>query len=828
MDFVKEMWEALFDDTGFAEPVEELHDRAALSEVLPYRLYDQETHLYYNAKSCGFILEAPAFVISEEVCANLHSALTAEMPPEAGIQFLNWSSPNIESELLKWGMARREGGALMSEMSQSRQELFRSKRFGTDHATKAIPHRRRIFVCGWIEGETSIPKTNALIAFRKAIATSLGIEDEIHSYVRPAGLLALLKELFHAEEFGEGSAHYAEQAPINEQLPGASVKVARNFLQFAGDPLMAATVSSVARFPAQWVESMGVLLNGHPDIIGDRPHGPVLTTFSAVATSKQKTQADIMRKSVVMDRAKKSGLANFEYDFAGKQKEFADLSRELDGSERLFETTFTVVAYSKADKEAAKAAHNEMAKIYRRPGISLRKETFMQFPMFLGALPLGMTKAFMATCSRLMRMRLLKGAAVSKLAPIHGETGGNTHGEGVLLTGRQGEVMTWSNYVSTGNYNTCVVGKSGAGKSVAMQEMVTSIYANNGRVLVIDDGYSFKTTCEILGGTHIVFDGSRDLKLNPFSMLQAAEMAKKEYRAEAIELVAAVVASMVDLGDQLEGRVRDVEEAFIASAVSQVWDSKGQNGEITDVFDVLLEKSADDPRLVDVCTKLKRFCKDGPYGQYFVGPANLSIENAFTVVEMSDIKSQKALEQVVLQIVMFLGSELMYKTDRKIKVAILIDEAWDMLQGHGTAKFIEGVARRARKYTGALITGTQSIDDYFANAAANVCYQNSDWLVMLAQKGETLDRLVADKKLALPEGFAGRLKTITSVAGAFSEMAVRGPEGHWFFGRLMLDKFSLAVYSSKGSTVEGINARKERGMTTVEAIHDMIEKGEVQ
>ena len=828
MSFFRKITEALFDDTGFSVPLEEMYDFAALSDLLPYKVYDQKTHLYHNEKSTGFILETNAFVITEEVCSNIHSALMSEMPPEAGIQFINWSSPNIDADLLRWGMERREGGLLMSEMSQSRQELFRSKRFGTDHSTKAIPHRRRILVCGWIEGDTSIPKITTLLAFRKAIATVMGIEDAEHSYLKPAGLLGFLREIFHAEDFGDSAGHYTPEAPINEQLPGASVKVARNLLQFAGDPQMAATVSTVSKYPDQWIDSMGALLNGHPDMIGDRPHGPVLTTFSAVAASKQKIQQKTTQKIVVMDRAKKSGLAGFERDFEGKKAELASLAQELEGNERMFETTFTIVAYSKADKEAAKAAQNEIAKIYRRPGLNVRKETFLQFPIFLGALPLGMTRKFMGACGNLMRMRMLKGAAVSALAPIHGEFSGNTNGQGVLLTGRQGEIMTWSNYVSNGNYNTCVVGKSGAGKSVAMQEMVSSIYANGGHVLVIDDGYSFKTTCEILGGSHIVFDGSRELKLNPFSMLQSEDMAKEEYRVEAIELVAAVIASMVDLGDQLEGRVRDVEEAFIANAVGAVWDEKGPQGEVTDVRDILLKESEIDARLIDVCTKLTRFCKDGPYGRYFTGPASLSIESAFTVVEMSDIKSQKALEKVVLQIVMFLGSELMYKTPRQTRVAILIDEAWDMLQGHGTAKFIEGVARRARKYTGALITGTQSIDDYFANEAANVCYQNSDWLVMLAQKGETLDRLVENKKLALPEGFSSRLKTITSVPGAFSEMAVRGPEGGWFFARLMLDKFSLAVYSSKGSTVEGINARKARGMTTVEAIHDMIEAGEVQ
>jgi len=76
----------------------------------------------------------------------------------------------------------------------------------------------------------------------------------------------------------------------------------------------------------------------------------------------------------------------------------------------------------------------------------------------------------------------------------------------MLLLGRQGQVCDWNNFRSNGNYNVSVVGKSGAGKSVFMQELVTSIYSTGGMVVVIDDGYSFKTTVEILEGKFVGFD----------------------------------------------------------------------------------------------------------------------------------------------------------------------------------------------------------------------------------------------------------------------------------------------------------------------------------
>ncbi len=79
----------------------------------------------------------------------------------------------------------------------------------------------------------------------------------------------------------------------------------------------------------------------------------------------------------------------------------------------------------------------------------------------------------------------------------------------------------------------------------------------------------------------------------------------------------------------------------------------------------------------------------------------------------------------------------------------------------------------------------------------------------------------------MPDGMAERLKTVTSVPGQFSEMAIKGPGG-WALGRLALDPFSLAVFSSKGATVEQLRRLKASGMSTVAALRQMVEKGQVE
>lgn len=826
-----DFWGGLFGDARLSETPTQIFEQAALADLLPWRLYDPAKRFYHNDKTTGFIVELAPQIASEEISGNLHSALLTSMPSQAGLQVINWSSPEISKPLRAWAAQRSSGGELTEAMANGRTQHLDAQCFGSDQPIKAIPSNRRAFMTGWIEGDASMSKLASLEEYRRAVLGALGLPET--SGLDPNAFLQLLEEILHAEQWGGlAKPSYDDQIPLNAQIPGASLHVAPDHLQFGGDPKVSASVSTVARFPKEWTAALGITLHGEPEKISERPHGPVLCTLTALSIPAQKAASDMLSRRGKLEHSRKTGFNRFVSDFEGKAQEFQSLSEELESGERLFQTTLTVIGYTQGERQEARIAGAELAKIYRRVGFGLRQEKYLQLPLLINALPLGSSEKYMTTLTRLQRMRLLKARALTSVAPLTGEWKGNSAGEGMLLLGRQGQVFTWSNFQSEGNYNVAVVGKSGAGKSVFMQELITSIYANGGRALVIDDGYSFQTTCEILGGRHIAFDGDQELRLNPFSMLQADKMQGGEagtptdYAAEAVDLITRVVASMAALGTQREGRVEGIEEKAISDAVFAVWSEKGPAGEITDVYLKLKARVKTDPRLEDVCTKLKSFTHDGVYGKYFQGQATVDVETPFTVVELSNLKSQPDLEQVVLQIIMFLGTELMYKTDRSVPVAILIDEAWDLLKGAGTARFIEGVVRRARKYTGALITGTQSIDDYFQNQAAEVCLQNSDWTVFLAQKPETIDRLEELKRLSIPPGFAGKLKSLASVPGQFSEMAVKGPGG-WFFGRLLLDPFSLAVFSSKGTTVEHLKRRKTAGMTTVEALKDMVAKGYV-
>ncbi|WP_158972255.1 TraC family protein [Chachezhania sediminis] len=825
MKIFMDAFRGLFGEPVWTEAEPDLLSGDYLSDILPWRAHDEETGLYYVQHGAGWMLEVGGSVGDQDLAANIAAILAASLPVEATIQVINWTSPDFRAVSDAWMAARMGRSDLVTELVLQRHAFLQSMRFGTlAEGARAIPFRRRIFIAAWIEGDLSMDQQKRLGAVRTAIrntyASSSGSQD-----VGPETFLTLLRELFHAAGepgIGAGMRRHDPNIPLNFQLPGASLRVEREGLGFSGKPQMSATAASVQGYPEEWAFGLGMFLAGDPTRLMERPVGPVLTSLTLKMMGPERAASMVMTKRTKNEHAAKTSYGKFIPQFERMKAEYDQLDADLRAGERLFTTLYTVVAYAAGSVADAELAAGEMASIYRRQRILLSKDTHLQLPLFMASLPFGCTNRMMADFGRAMRMKLLKTKAAAAFMPLHGEWSGNSSGPGMLLVGRQGQAFQWDNYASDGNYNVAVVGKSGAGKSVFMQELAVGIFAAGGRVLVIDDGYSFKTTAEILEGKHVAFDGRTVNRLNPFSLLDPEAMETAEYEADAVELITRVIASMADLGDNQGGRVRGVEEDYIRTAIKAVWAEKGPEGEIGDVRDLLREIEGKEPRLPDVVRKLDAYSRGGIYGAYFEGPANISLDAPFSVVELSDVKGQAGLEATILQLVMFLGTELMFKTDRATPVAIVIDEAWDLLKGEGTAAFIEGVVRRARKYTGALITGTQSMADYQANPAAKVCLENSDYRVFLAQKAESIDALESVDPAAKV-----LLKSIQAVPGRFSEMAIQTTDG-FVYGRLLLDPFSLAVFSSKGATVQKIARLRDQGLSVVEAIKTLIEQGEVR
>lgn len=135
-------------------------------------------------------------------------------------------------------------------------------------------------------------------------------------------------------------------------------------------------------------------------------------------------------------------------------------------------------------------------------------------------------------------------------------------------------------------------------------------------------------------------------------------------------------------------------------------------------------------------------------------------------------------------------------------------------------KFMDAMARRLRKCRGALLVGTQSVNDFYKNEAATAILENSDWMCLLSQKKESIDALKRSGRLSMEGGFEAALRSIHS-GNNYSEILIYHSEKGYAITRLKLDSFAALLYTTKAEDYSRIMDMRDRGMSIIEAIETL-------
>jgi conjugal transfer ATP-binding protein TraC len=384
----------------------------------------------------------------------------------------------------------------------------------------------------------------------------------------------------------------------------------------------------------------------------------------------------------------------------------------------------------------------------------------------------------------------------------------------MLFLGRRGQLCNWNPFDNdTGNFNCVVVGRSGTGKSVFMQDLLLNGLATGARVFVLEVGRSFEKMCHLVGGQSIEFSKGSGLCLNPFTLI--SESCPDE-RNQSFSMLRSIVCEMC----APTSGTNDLQNALVEQGIQAAWAKRGRQATITDIGEWLFAQS--DERATSLGTMLSPFMSGGNYATYFEGENNINFSSAMVLVELEELKNQKDLQSVALQIFMMNISSQVFLGDRTTPFYICVDEAWDLLRGKQTGIFIETLARRLRKYRGSLVIGTQNIDDFFASEGARAAYENSDWMCVLGQKKSSIQRLNESNKMTLDEHQMALIGSVTTRQGEYSEVAILDPEGGCSVLRLVLDPFSELLYSTKAEEFARINELKSSGASTFEAIEEVV------
>lgn len=818
---------------------------ARLSDVLPYRSWDETRGLYESNKTVGFILEVVPLIGATDVTSRMLGELfTHSVPAGATVQVLSYASPKIGEVVDPWALARAKQGGVFAAMAKHRREHFRSAAWRS--ASKQAPFYLRdfrIFLTVELPGSSSSLAAEQLIEAREKFKADLQAMRTDAFVVAPRQLIATVGDILNpTTNIRPRDVAFDDTRWINEQIVhnDTTWTIFRDRIEVRtraeGDELVSNDATddeialrrelqskderfqirgfSVKQFPEQWTQGAMSRILG--DMFNDqlRLIGPTVVSLCFRSISAEKTRSTAEFKRMRTNQAASNPIGKMFPDTRKSAEDWALVMEDV--AEGALLAHLGMFVLSIAPMADAEKAERHLRGVFRNSRFVLQRDDDVHLQTVLACLPLTLAGGLfddLGTCGRTRRMPT---TVASRLAPLQGEFMGMDLPH-VLLAGRRGQVMTWSPFANTaGNHNTAVVGASGSGKSVLMQEIAGSLRGAGAEVFVIDDGESFKNSSMLLGGAFIRF--SLDLKtcINPFSIieLEEGEGADSDYFVEGIEMIRL----MIEQAARGSARCTDEEKGAIEQSVMTVWQRDGRNGSFQAVIDEL--KASHGDRGENLALAMSAYGAAGSYGNFFNGEATLDITNSYTVFEMSDLEAKPDLRSVVVLAVLFLIRKRMKKGGRALKKALIIDEAWQMLSDGAVGRFIEGFARRCRKEGGAIITGTQSINDYYKTDGARACMENSDHVVVLRLKEEALDQLRTNDRIKVDDASMTILKSLKVVDREYSEMYIMGPEAR-FLARLVLDPFSATLYSTTPVVFERIKSLQARGRTLEEAVSDI-------
>lgn len=781
----------------------------AFAQILPYQVYDGESGLFIGENSAGFVIETLPLVGADESSQKEISSLFEELLEEgANIQCLLWGDPRTSNFLESWKQPRVHKGGIYQEVSHRRVEFLK-------HSKTINPRLFRFILSYSIpvkEKLTSI-QIDSLKDLKERMIKSLGNSSYSFSWNANDFILALDGLVNFKMTPDSSKRKWDEFNTLSEQLPASGVlRVCEEQIEIKNETDSCFKSYRVVDYPDSWS------LSRMHSLIGDFFRGsyairsPFIIHYGVHCPNQDRSKSDFWRKmQLIENQGKSSVLRRMIPKLEEELEEYNFVHRKTSQETKFVRTQLSIGLWS--EKNQLASVEQSVKGLFRINQFSLKENTCLHLPHLLSFLPM----TWGEYVEDLIKLNLLKttiSTECGNLVPILGEWIG-TSSPGMILLGRRGQLLNWNPFDNnSGNYNCVVVGRSGSGKSVFMQELLMSSLGTGSRVFIIDVGRSYEKMAYIIGGQQIEFSKDSFICLNPFTHISLTD--EKE-RDQSFGMLKSVISSMASPSSVLS----DYEKALVEKAVRNAWEEKKNCATISDVSRFLSDQIQDEKARA-LSVMLTPYCKGGIYSSYFEGENNVDFTSEMVLIELEELKEKKDLQAVVLQIFIMTITNQTFLGDRKSPFHICIDEAWDLLRGGQAGEFIETLARRLRKYNGSLVVGTQSIEDFYASPGAQAAYENSDWMCLLSQKTSSINSLMKNKRIDIDEYQQKALESVHTRHGEYSEVMICDSGGGYSIGRLVLDPFSCLLYSTKAEEYAQIKALQNKGMSISEAIKSLI------
>ena len=775
-----------------------------ISSLIPALAYSPEDRLFFldpGALGFGYIC-SPLTGGDERIADRLNNIMNLAWPAETIMQFCLWAGPDLRPEQVKLPVPE-DLPPLLQQSRDNRVEFLRQGSVAPLDGSGLRLRQVQLVVTArlpLVYGEPTDADQKRAVELRDAALESLkaaGLQARVMTVEDYLRVLETLLNWSAAASWRQTEAAvFDANRLIRDQVADydTAVVVHRDRLEL-GDKVV--KVLSPKRLPesAYFGVAHQFLMDPVAGARGIREN--VLISAAVYFPDTESKRGKLEKERQWVANQAYGPLLKYVPRLAKKKTSYDVLFEALDRGDRLVRVALSVVLFCDPGEESAAVANCQA--FWRESGFQLLEDRFITLPMFLNSLPLGAEPEAVA---QLNRYRTMGSRQALIFLPVFGSWQG-TATPVLQFVGRDGQLMFFDLFDSSTNYNAVIAAQSGSGKSFLTNEIIMQYLSIGARAWVIDIGRSYEKLVRLLGETFMVFSADSDICLNPFSLV-------RDYNEEA-DILAGLVTMMAAPTEALS----DFQTAGLKRVLNQVWEAEGPAMIIDSLAQAL--KSEEDGRLRDIGEQLYPFTTKGEYGRFFNGANNVRFDGRLVVIELEELRGRRQLQQVVLLQLIYQIQQSMHLGQRDRRKLVIIDEAWDLLTQGNVATFIEHGFRRFRKYGGAAIVVTQSVNDLYNSPSGEAISENSALKLLLGQTREAIARLEQSKRIDLGEYGYAMLKTVHTLPGRYSEIAILC-DGSLGVGRLYVEPFKKVLYSTKSDEVYAVQQWQAQGLSLMEAI----------
>jgi len=347
-----------------------------------------------------------------------------------------------------------------------------------------------------------------------------------------------------------------------------------------------------------------------------------------------------------------------------------------------------------------------------------------------------MEQGFEATIPLMLdRVNVLRNLDTSSLSSTFPFTSSElTQDDGILYgINRHNNSLIIFDRFSLENANSIVLAKSGSGKSYFVKLEALRYLMLGSDVIVIDPENEYKTLCDAVGGSYLEISLNSDKRINPFDLpTNSQETGEDVLRSN--------IASIHGLINLMVGGLNPEEDAIVDKALYETYalkdittDPESQKNEppvLQDFYNILSNMQGTE----SLRARLSKFV-EGTFANLYNQKTNFELKPGFVVFSVRDLEEQ--LRPIAIYTVLdYIWTKVRMNMKQRL---MIVDEAWWMMQYEDSAKFLYGLAKRARKYFLGLTIISQDVEDFLSSRYGKAVVANSSMQILMKQSTASVD-----------------------------------------------------------------------------------------